>query len=96
MSDRKAIEVITNPIIKKHAKYSEDDDLYYISEVHIELLVSEIWQASRTQAIDECVKTLQEMPAIVLRYEGEIVTECMRPSWSDCIEKLKAMIKEQP
>ena len=53
MSDRKAIEVITNPIIKKHAKYSEDDDLYYISEVHIELLVSEIWQASRAQAIDD-------------------------------------------
>jgi len=89
MSDRKAIEVITNPIIKKHAKYSEDDDLYYISEVHIELLVSEIWQASRTQAIDECVNVCNR-----LFYDYASIDQFSSGKYA-CIDAIKEL-KEQP
>jgi hypothetical protein len=81
--------------LKKAIKKLTTHQVATLIEV-IDAIVTETKKESRAQAIDECVKTLQEMPAIVLRYEGEIVTECMRPSWSDCIEKLKAMIKEQP
>ena len=93
MSERKAIEVITNPIIKKHAKYSEDDDLYYISEVHIELLVSEIWQASRAQAIDECLQL----------HESIKITPPDNDDWIDAIidsreayQQAIKQLKEQP
>jgi len=94
MSDREAFEKIA--LVRCGCDLTRSQhypNMYGETETQVAWIM---WQASRTQAIDECVKTLQEMPAIVLRYEGEIVTECMRPSWSDCIEKLKAMIKEQP
>ena len=93
MSDREAFEKWITVFYNNEVPRKLDDGVYIDNDIRTRWIA---WKASRAQAIDECVKTLQEMPAIVLRYEGEIVTECMRPSWSDCIEKLKAMIKEQP